>query len=103
MGFYWKQGSVVSFNRYAKRADTTQATIVDVLRKRGYSCYVIGWPCDLLVYRPDIGFRTLEVKTPNRKDGSYRPRKDQATQSAFIELTRTPIVTTPEQALEALR
>lgn len=92
----------MSIARFAKRTDTTQAAIVEALRQFGYSVYVIGWPCDLLVHRSDIGFRTLEVKTPNRKDGSYRPRKDQATQSAFIEMTRTPIVTTPQQALDAL-
>ena len=92
----------MSLARFAKRTDTTQAEIVEALRKCGYSCYVIGWPCDLLVYRADIGFRALEVKTPNRKDGSYRPRKDQATQRAFVELTGTPVVTTPQQALDAL-
>lgn len=92
----------MSFLRYAKRNDTTQAAIVEAIRKAGWACYVIGFPVDLLCYRDDRGVRLLECKSPKNKRGEPRLDKRQGQQRAFVELTRTPYVTTPEEALRAL-
>jgi hypothetical protein len=92
----------LSRNRYAKRTDNTQAAIVEAIRAAGWGCWVIGWPCDLLCHRPDKGFRTLECKSPRNRRGDPRLDKRQAQQRAFVELTATPYVTTPEEALRAL-
>jgi hypothetical protein len=83
-------------------SDATQKTIVDALRVAGWKCWVIGWPADLLVWKQGKGFRLLEAKTPNRKDGGYTPRKDQAEQEEFLRLTGTPRVTSAEAALRAV-
>jgi hypothetical protein len=89
--------------KYARRVDTTQTEIVDALRKAGWLVWMIEEPCDLLCYHVERGiWRTLECKTANRKDGTYRPRKDQAQQNIFCCITRTPRVTSAEAALEAL-
>lgn len=88
----------MSFNRYAKRADKTQAAIVEALRKAGWAVWIIGWPVDLLCWKHGKGFRVLECKTPT-KGGRIRIRKDQAAQNEFIELTGTPRVSDPMEAL----
>ena len=92
----------MSLARHAKRVDTTQPAIVEALRAAGYGVWVIGWPCDLLVHRPDIGFRCLEVKSPRNKRGDPRHDKRQAQQRAFLELTQTPVVVSVDEALRAL-
>jgi hypothetical protein len=89
-------------NRYAKRKDTTQDAIVGALRAAGWAVWIIGWPCDLLCHKDGRGFRTLECKSPRNKRGAPRLDKRQAQQTAFVQLTRTPYVTTPFEALLAL-
>lgn len=89
----------MSMPRYGKR-DLSESDIVKALRKAGFQVYV-RLPCDLLVWRPDKGWQTLENKTPT-KTGRRRKRKDQEAQDAFIALTRTPVALTPEDALRAL-
>ena len=86
---------------YARRTDTTQADIVTALRAAGWLVWIIEEPCDLLCYRGGI-WRTLECKTANRKNGGYRPRKDQKEQSDFCALTGTARATSPEAAIAAL-
>lgn len=92
----------MSLNRYAKKTDQSQAPIVEALREVGFHVWVIGWPCDLLIWRIDKGFRVLECKTPYNKDGSQKKRKDQQKQIEFLQLTGCPIALDPEQALRAL-
>jgi hypothetical protein len=91
------------------RPDSTQAAIVKGLREAGYTVIPIGEPVDLLVGREDLGgwnslgiykwgWRLLEVK---KKSGLRR--KDQPTQNRFVDETHTPIVSSLEEALEALK
>lgn len=82
------------------KRDVSEPAIVDALRKAGFQVYT-QLPCDLLVWRPDKGWHTLENKTPT-KTGKRRRRTDQGSQDAFIALTGTPVVLTPEEALRAL-
>jgi hypothetical protein len=86
---------------YARKTDSVQAEIVVGLRRCGLQVFVIGRPVDLLV---GVGkyWRLLEVKTP-QKNGRKRPRKDQQRQDEFIRVTNTPVVTSLEQALRALK
>jgi hypothetical protein len=87
---------------YARKVDLTQQSIVDALRKAGFLVWIIGEPVDLLVWKQGYGWRLLEAKTPNRADGSYKPRADQEAQNLFCEMTDTKRVTTAEAALAAL-
>ena len=85
------------------RSDQTQKSIVDGLRAAGYRVEIIGKPCDLAVgkficNRGMMVWALLEVK----KKSGFR-RKDQPHQNLFIDQTKTPVVATLEEALEALR
>lgn len=86
--------------RYARERDLSEPDIVKALRKAGFHVWR-ELPVDLLVYRPDVGIRLLENKTPT-KTGKRRRRTDQEAQEEFIRLTGTPVVLTPEEALRAL-
>lgn len=91
----------MSFSRYARKVDTTQAAIIAALRACGWLVWVIEEPCDLLCYRAGV-FRTLECKTARNKRGDPRHDKRQVKQNEFIALTNTPLVTTAEQAVEVM-
>jgi hypothetical protein len=89
--------------RRAARKDSTQSEIVSGLRAAGYTVIPIGQPVDLLVgVLGDYGRRwwwyLLEVKA---KSGLRR--KDQPTQNLFIDAHKIPVVSTLEEALEALK
>jgi hypothetical protein len=86
--------------RYAMKRDVSEPQIVAALEKAGFRVWR-ELPVDLLTWRPDKGFQTLEAKTPT-KTGKRRKRKDQEAQDAFIALTGTPVAMTPEAALKAL-
>lgn len=100
--------------RRAAKKDNTQAAIVKALRENGYEVTVLnqeGIP-DLMVTaswwvtenRPSYGFcRLLETKSKRRKDGSVTLDKRQEKQAAFVKKFNIAYVTTPEEALEALR
>jgi hypothetical protein len=85
---------------YARKRDDSEPNIVKALEKAGFKVWK-ELPCDLLVYRPDKGFQTLENKTPT-KTGKRRKRKDQKAQDEFIRLTGTPVALTAEDALRKL-
>jgi hypothetical protein len=87
--------------RYALRKDESQAAIVKAIRAAGWLCFVLHEPCDLLCWKLGKGWRVLECKTPT-KTGKQRKRKDQRLQTQFLELTGTPVVLTPFEALLAL-
>lgn len=79
----------------ALKVDANQAAIVDALRMAGVSVWVIGSPCDLLVYHRGR-WQVLEVKRPEWK----RPRKDQAEQTEFLKHYQVPIVKDATEALQ---
>lgn len=87
--------------RYALRKDESQEAIVKAIRAAGWLCFVLHEPCDLLCWKLGKGWRVLEVKTPT-KTGKQRKRKDQRLQAQFLEMTKTPVVMTPFEALLAL-
>ncbi len=90
----------MSQNRYARKRDTSEPKIIEALEAAGYHVWT-RLPVDLLVWRPDTGFRCLENKTPTRT-GKRRKRKDQQEQDDFLALTGCPVALTPEEALRAL-
>lgn len=87
--------------RYALRKDESQDAIVKAIRAAGWLCFVMHEPCDLLCWKQGKGWRVLECKTPT-KTGKRRKRLDQKVQDQFLELTKTPVVLTPFDALLAL-
>ena len=94
----------MSLNRYAKKTDTSQPLIIEALRRAGWYVWIIGWPCDLLCWKSDKGFRCLEAKTLyGKKNPKAVIDKRQQGQIAFLETTCTPRVGTPEEAIEAVR
>ncbi len=92
----------MSLNRYAKKKDLTQDAIVQAIRKAGWEVWIIGWPVDLLCWKPSKGFRLLEVKSKRKKDGTPALKKAQEEQFDFCYLTKVPYVVTPQEAIEAL-
>jgi hypothetical protein len=94
----------VSYSRpQIHRSDNSQAGIVEAIQGAGWSVWIIGRPVDLLCWRRRDGFRLLECKTAY---GKQNPKavidKRQKEQIEFIELTGTPRVTSPIEALLAL-
>lgn len=88
--------------RYTARTDKTQQPIVDAVRAAGWMVFLIKIPCDLLCWKNGT-WRTLECKTPTGKRApKARLRSDQRHQNDFCADTRTPRVTTAEEALRAL-
>jgi len=98
----------MSWNRYAKKPDTTQADIVKGLRDAGIQVWIIGKPCDLLCYYwsnrlREYRWQPLEAKTPHgKRDPKAVVDPRQKEQIEFIQRTGTPIVLTAQQALAAL-
>lgn len=92
----------MSIHRHATRVDTTQAAIVDAVRKAGWNVTVLKWPVDLLCDKHSQ-VRLLECKTPTgKRKPKARLDKRQVAQAEFCARTNTPYVTTPEEALRAL-
>ena len=97
----------MSIYRRAAKVDATQASIVKSLESIGVEVYPIRLPCDLLLHfwcnrHQTFCWQTLEVKSPTRKDGSSRVRKDRDTQTAFLLNTHTPTATSFDEAWEKL-
>lgn len=90
----------MSIKRWSTKKDTVQRDIIQALESVNCEVWVIERPCDLLT-----NFRgrwlPLECKTPQR-NGKARKRTDQAEQTALIERTGIPVVTTPLEALKAI-
>jgi hypothetical protein len=90
----------MSIKRWSTRKDASQRAIVEALEAVGCEVWIIERPCDLLT-----NFRgrwlPIECKTPQR-NGRARKRSDQADQTALIERTQIPVVTTPIEALRAI-
>jgi hypothetical protein len=91
----------VTLNRYATRRDKAQPPIIKALESVGAEVWVIEHPVDLLV-RFRQQWHLLEVKTPQGKKGTAKSDKRQQAQINFIESTKTPIVKTPLEALQAI-
>lgn len=90
----------MSIKRWATRKDSVQKDIISALEAAHCEVWVIDRPCDLLtLFRGR--WMPLECKTP-QKNGKARKRCDQADQTALIERTAIPVVTTPMEALRAI-
>src|SRR6185312_11287788 len=87
----------MSLNRYATKRDAVEPQIIDAVTKAGWHCWQLDYPVDLLLWKEGRGFVLMEVKT-----GKGRIRKEQEAQRNFVDTTRTPVVRTPTEALEAL-
>jgi hypothetical protein len=94
----------VSYLRYARKVDGSQAEIVDALRKAGVQVFIIGQPCDLLtLYRGKwLPLETKPAPEPGVrvKTLAIRIRKDQKRQDEFIASTGVKRVRTALEALE---
>lgn len=93
--------------RRAAKVDSSQPDLVKDLRKAGIDVWVIKQPVDLLLRfwcnrHRDYCWQPLELKTPNRKDGTARPRTDQGEQTRFLLETNTPVATDFQSAVAAL-
>lgn len=86
----------MSLNRYDRKRDANEADIIDALERAGVQVWQLDRPCDLLTLRMGK-WLPLEVKPPN-----VGRRKSQAAQNRFLDLTGTPVVRTPMQALVAV-
>lgn len=90
----------MSIKRWATRKDAVQKDIIAALEAVNCEVWVIEQPIDLLtLYRGR--WLPLECKTP-QKNGKPRKRTDQEDQTALIERTAIPVVTTPMEALRAI-
>lgn len=93
---------------YARKVDQTQKEIVEGLRAAGFRVEIIGRPVDLLVGEKGTEYNhrkfywtLMELKTPT-KAGKVRKRADQEAQQKFCEETGTCIVSSLDEALNAL-
>lgn len=87
--------------KYAKRRDLSETAIVQALEAAGCTVYR-ELPLDLLVRVPRDPpgiVRLLECKTP-RRTGNWSKDQRQLKQMEAMQVTGTPYVTTPEQALQ---
>lgn len=93
----------MSWRRRADKPDYNTALIVAELRQLGFVvCY--DRASDLSLHHASWGvnfWRKIEVKPP-LKNGRPKVRKDQAEQQAFLAALGIPVVSSTEQALEAL-
>jgi len=87
----------MSLNRYATKRDAVEPDIIEAVTKAGWHCWQLDYPVDLLLWKEGRGFVLMEVKT-----GKGKIRKEQEAQRNFVDTTRTPVVRTPTEALEAL-
>lgn len=96
----------MSIHRYAAKSDSSRTAIVEGLRAHGVVVWDIRRPGDLLCWHSRFGpgiFRVLELKTAyGKKNPKPRLDKRQETQTDFLALTSTPVVTDLDQALAAL-
>lgn len=95
----------MSYTRHARRVDTTQGTIVDELRARGYIVVIIGRPTDLLIRHPNWPpniWRLLECKSPSGREQKLKLRKDQDEQRKFCETHRVPYAISAVEALQLM-
>ena len=94
----------MTINRFAARADSNGAAIVEALRSAGASVYYVRRPVDLIV-----GIRNqtmlIEIKRPPGPKGGTSGRKHTKAQSEFMMSWKGgPVATvdSPEAALRAI-
>lgn len=95
----------MSIHRHAAKADANQPAIITAIEAAGWEAHVVRRPCDLFCWHPRYEiWQPLEVKDPTKVTKAGVPIHDErmAEQHDFLERTKTPVVTTPEQALLAL-
>lgn len=100
----------MSIPRRAAKQDANAGVIVIAIVEAGWMWHQTGWPCDGFAYHPiyDI-WQPLEIKNPEycRKDGTANEHarvknNRQIAQMRFLADTKTPVVTTPAEAILAL-
>lgn len=91
----------MGLNRYAKRRDISEPSIIVALENAGWLVEQLDRPVDLLCWKGGV-VKLLECKTGRGKRLTVVRDKRQKEQTDFLILTGTPIVCTPEQALRAL-
>jgi len=91
----------MSLNRWGKQRDKSEPGIVGALQLVGAEVYRVDTPCDLIVWFRERVF-LMECKTIHK--GRKKPLKDkrQVEQAEFLALTKTPIVTNPDEALRVI-
>lgn len=95
----------MSLARRAKKRDTSEPAIIQAIEAVGFEVWILDRPCDLAVRKavwPPGIFQLLEVKTPYGKKQKARQDPRQEEQIEFLARTRTPVVTTPLEALRAI-
>lgn len=91
----------MSLSRYAKKRDAAEPRIVEALQAAGWLVEKLDRPVDLLCWKAGT-VRLLEVKTGRGKKLTVARDKRQQAQRDFLDITQTPIVRTPEEALKAV-
>jgi len=92
----------MSLRRFAKKRDSVEPEIIAALERAGFDVWQRDEP-DLLVRKrgwPPGIVQLLEVKTGRGKKLTVAKDKRQEAQRNFIEVTGTPIVRTPLEALK---
>lgn len=84
--------------RRAARRDASEKGIVDALEAAGVFVFRLTRPVDLLCFWRDRWF-LLECKTPKRHKQTVQSELDQ---QAFCRAFSIPVVSTPNEALEAV-
>lgn len=90
--------------RRAAKVDNSQQAIVDAIEAEGWEWWHCRFPCDGVCWHPVLDvLQQAELKTIH--DARRKPAVDtrQTAQRKFLAWTSTPIWTSPEQALAALR
>ena len=88
----------MSHNRHAKKVDSSQEDIVNVLRKHGVHVTIIGRPVDLLTKWAGL-WLPIEVK---KSDWNGKWRSDQKDQELYCKLHNVPVVKNSDEALRAV-
>lgn len=86
--------------RRAAKRDSSETEIVAAIEKAGWQVFR-SLPADLLCFKAGV-WKVLEAKSPRNQKGDPRHDKRQKAQAEFLSLTSTPVVVTPQQALDAL-
>jgi hypothetical protein len=92
----------MSLARFAKRRDSAEPAIIRALNAIGWETFQLDRPGDLLCWKAGV-WKLLEVKTGRGKKLTVQNDKRQSKQQEFLSRTQTPVVRTPEEALEAIR
>lgn len=92
----------MSLNRFAKRTDTVQATIIKELRSVGVEVEIISKPVDIACrfkYWPNNVWVFIEIKTPTKSGKLPSLDKRKIAQNKFCDEHKVPKLMSSEQIL----